>query len=320
MPDKPLILITGANGFVGRAVRKELEKRDFPYRSVVRSGAQDDELALGDFDEGTDWSNVLDGCSTVLHLAARAHVLHETAPDALEKFRKTNVDGTINLARSAARSGVKRFVYVSSIGVNGVSTDGETRFAEDDPPNPHNAYAWSKWEAECALRNIEAETGLEVVIVRPPLVYGAAAPGNFALMVNALKRGMPLPLASIANLRSLIYIDNLTDALILCALHPSASGNLYLVADSEETSTADLTRHLAVEMGVAARLFPFPASLLRLAGRLTGRANTVERLMDSLRIDSAKIRRELGWRPPYTLREGLVITAKELVRNNEKNI
>jgi nucleoside-diphosphate-sugar epimerase len=320
MPDKPQILVTGASGFVGRALCRQLARRDFSYRPVVRSSGRDGEFALGSFDENTDWSHVLDGCSAVIHLAARAHVLRETATEALEEFRKTNVHATVNLAKSAAHSGVKRLVYVSSIGVNGISTTLETPFTEYDSPNPHNDYAQSKWEAECALRNIEAETGLEVVIVRPPLVYGVDAPGNFALMVSALRRGVPLPFLSIENSRSLLYVDNLVDALLLCASHPAAGGNTFLVADSEETSTPALLRHLADGMGVPARLFSFPSGLLRLAGKLTGRANAVDRLLDSLRVDSGKIRRELGWRPPYTLQEGLDVTARELVQKNEKNI
>lgn len=314
------ILVTGANGFVGRALCRELAQRSVQYRAVVRDRAQNGEIALGDFDERTDWAKAIEGCTAVIHLANRAHILHETAENALDEFRRTNVKATINLARSAASGGANRFVYVSSIGVNGVTTPRHKPFLESDVPNPCNDYARSKWEAECALREIEAQTGLDVVIVRPPLVYGGDAPGNFALMVHALRRGMPLPFGSIENARSFVYVRNLTDALILCASHRGAAGNTFLVADNEEISTTDLLRQLANAMHIHARLFPCPTTLLRLAAKLAGRTDMVSRLLDSLRVDNDKIRRELGWRPPYTLQQGLADTAREIVQNNEKSI
>lgn len=315
-----LTLVTGANGFVGSALCKELAKRGIPHRRVVRGAGMEGDFSLGSFDEKTDWADALHDCTTVIHLAARAHVLHEAASDSLEAFRKTNLHATVNLARSAARNGVRRFVYISSIGVNGICTSRDAAFTEEDIAHPHNEYAQSKWEAECALRAIETETGLEVVVVRPPLVYGANAPGNFALMVKALKRGLPLPFASVENLRSLIYVENLVDALILCARHSNAAGHTYVLADNEQISTANLLRELGNSMHMSARLFSCPPWLLRVLGTLTGRANTVDRLLDSLRIDSRKIQRELGWKPPFRLQEGVCITAKELLQKDEKNI
>lgn len=245
----------------------------------------------------------------VTHLAARVHVMHDEASDPLEEFRKVNVAGTENLARQAAKAGVKRLVYVSSIKVNGEATREGGKFSECDMPSPQDPYGISKCEAEQVLHCVAKETGLEIVIVRPPLVYGPGVKGNFAQMLKVLARGIPLPLASVDNKRSLVYVGNLVDALILCATHPAAVGQTYLVNDGEDISTSDLLRRLSVEMGHPARLFPCPKALLKLAGLLTGRADQVERLLGSLQVDSSKIRRELGWQPPYALEQGLRVTA-----------
>ncbi|MDZ4202892.1 MAG: NAD-dependent epimerase/dehydratase family protein [Gallionella sp.] len=304
------ILVTGASGFVGQVVCAELSHRGYAVTGVSRDiGKLDSRICtavqIGAIDADTDWSGVLDGMGCVVHLAARAHILHEDAADPLDSFRHTNVRGTERLARSAAAAGVKRLVYVSSIGVNGLATRAGARFAETDPPAPHNDYSLSKWEAEQVLAQVSTETGLQVVVVRPPLVYGEGAPGNFALMVKILRRGLPLPLASVKNQRDLIYVGNLADALISCASHPAAAGQTYLVCDGEPVSTPELLRQLAGAMGVPSRVFPFPPALLKLAGTLTGQSAPVERLLGSLQIDSGKIRRELGWHPPYTLQQGL---------------
>ncbi|MDD4929271.1 MAG: SDR family oxidoreductase [Gallionella sp.] len=306
-------LVTGANGFVGRALCVELHERGFAVRAAVRSanaGLDDCEREIvGAIDGKTDWSAALSCVDTVIHLAARVHVMHDDSADPLAEFCKVNVAGTERLARSAAAVGVKRFVYVSSIKVNGEATDGVRRFSETDIPDPQDPYGVSKWEAEQALHRVAKETGLEVVMVRPPLVYGAGVKGNFAQMLKVLAKGIPLPLASVENLRSLIYVGNLADALILCATHPAAAGQTYLVSDGEDVSTPDLLRQLGGAMGHPARLLPFPQALLKLAGRMTGRADQVERLSGSLQVDSSKIRRELNWTPPYTLAQGLTATA-----------
>jgi nucleoside-diphosphate-sugar epimerase len=231
--------------------------------------------------------------------------MRDDSSDQLVEFRRINTAGTENLARSAAAGGVKRLVYVSSIGVNGLFTNGDARFSELDVPAPHNPYAVSKWEAEQALNTVQQQTGLEVVVVRPPLVYGARAPGNFAQMLKAVAFGVPLPLGSVRNKRDLIYVGNLADALIACATHPEAAGQTYLVCDGEAVSTPGLLRRLAEEMNVPSRVFPFPPALLKIAGRLTGKSAQVERLLGSLQVDSGKICRELNWMPPYTLSQGL---------------
>lgn len=309
------LLITGANGFIGSALCTEALKRGHAVRAALRnpegfdiSGC--DVVSVPNIAADTGWAEALRGVEAVIHLAARVHVMREVAADPLAEFRKVNLHGTINLAEQAARAGVKRFVYVSSIGVNGLFTSGDDRFSELDVPTPHNSYAISKWEAEQALNMIQQETSLEVAAVRPPLVYGAGAPGNFAQMLKVLAKGIPLPLASVHNLRSLIYVGNLVDALIACATHPAAAGQTYLVSDGDDVSTPELLHRLGSAMGKPARLLPFPPALLKFAGKLIGKAGQVERLLGSLQIDSGKIRRELGWTPPYTLQQGLQATAE----------
>lgn len=309
--DMRLVLITGANGFVGHAMCAEMAMRGFPVRALVRNGAKCAlpsacEIArISSLSYRPELEHVLNGVETVIHLAARVHVMQEHATNRLEEFRKVNVAGTEHLARVAVACGVKRFVFVSSVKVNGEVTQKNVCFSEADEPLPQDPYGVSKWEAEQALHRVAAETGLEVVIVRPPLVYGANVKGNFATMLKVLRRGIPLPLASVLNLRSLVYVENLVDALITCARHPAAAGQTYLVSDGEDVSTPDLLRSLGDALGRPARLLPCPVALLQLGARLLGKSGQIERLLGSLRLDSSKIRRELGWQPPYSLQQGL---------------
>lgn len=306
------MLVTGANGFVGSYLCSEMINRGTRVRVALRTSNSKQKAfefsVVGQIDEQTNWTEALSGVDVVIHLAARVHVMQDESSDPLAEFRKVNVAGTENLARQVARAGVKRFVYVSSIKVNGEATDGVSKFTESDAPNPQDSYGISKWEAEQALHRVSAETGLEVVIVRPPLVYGAGVKGNFAQMLKVLAKGIPLPFASVHNRRSLVYVANLVDALILCATHPAAVGQTYLVSDGEDVSTPDLLRQLGGAMGHPARLIPCPQALLRLGGRMTGKADQVDRLLGSLQVDSGKIRRELGWMPPYTVSRGLQVT------------
>lgn len=311
------VLVTGANGFVGRSVCARLLKAGHVVRVAIRHSANFDvpgcnSIHIPNIDADTDWTAALAEVTTVIHLAARAHVMRDDASDPQEEFRRVNVAGTERLALAAVASGVKRLVYVSSIGVNGLESAVGKVFSEMDRPCPHNAYAISKWEAEQSLLRLSEITGLEVVIVRPPLVYGPDAPGNFAQMIKVVAKNIPLPLASARNLRSLIYVENLADALILCATHPAAVGQTYLVSDGDDISTPDLLRQLG-----AARLLPCPLALLKLAGRLIGRGEQIERLLGSLRVDSGKIRRELNWSPPYTLQEGLRKTGASFAINSK---
>jgi nucleoside-diphosphate-sugar epimerase len=307
------VLVTGANGFVGRQLCAELIRREYPVKAAVRTpdglNAVEQAAVVGQIDGRTDWTQALDGVDVVIHLAARVHVMKEAAADPLAEFRKVNVQGTEHLARQAASAGVKRLVYVSSIKVNGEETTGRLSYTEQDEPMPQDPYGVSKWETEQVLHRVAAETRLEIVVVRPPLVYGPNVKGNFAQMLKALRYGVPLPLASVHNQRSLVYVGNLVDALIVCAGHPEAAGQTYLVSDGEDVSTPELLRQLGSAIGHPARLLPCPAALLKLAGRLVGRSDQMDRLLGSLQVDSGKIRRKLNWTPPYSLQQGLSATA-----------
>jgi nucleoside-diphosphate-sugar epimerase len=245
----------------------------------------------------------------VVHLAARVHVMNDTAADPLAEFRRTNTAGTEHLARCAAAAGVKRLVFVSTIKVNGEETR-DRPFIESDPACPGDPYGISKWEAEQVLARVAADTGLEYVILRPPLVYGPGVKGNFLKLLSAIERGVPLPLAAIANRRSLLYLGNLVDALILAATHSLAAGKTFLVSDGQDVSSPELILRLAKEMDAPGRLLHCPRSLLRLGGRLLGRADAVSRLVESLQVDSSAIRSELGWEPPFSLEDGLKATAE----------
>lgn len=307
------VLVSGANGFVGRVLTSTLELRGYKVYSAVRTTIgtiHANDRVVGSITRSTDWSGPLKNVDVVVHLAARVHVMHENAISPLEEFRKVNVEGTEHLARSAAAAGVKRLVYVSSIKVNGEETLRGVAFNELDESAPQDPYGISKWEAELALHRVAKETGLEVVIVRPPLVYGAGVKGNFVQMLKVLAKRVPLPFASVVNQRSLVYVGNLVDALIVCATHPAATGQTYLVSDGEDVSTPDLLRHLGFAMGRPARLFSFPPKFLIWAAASVGKAEQLKRLTGSLQVDSGKIRRELNWTPPYSLQQGLQATAE----------
>ena len=235
--------------------------------------------------------------------------MEDMAADPLAEFLKVNAQGTANLARQAAAAGGKRLVDVSSIKGNGEQTSETQPFAESDPPDPQDAYAVSKWQAEQALHGIAHETGLEVVIVRTPLVYGPGVKGNFIRLLAAVDKGIPMPLAGVRNKRSLIYLDTLAGALILCASHPAAAGKTYLVRDGEDVSMPELVRQIAAGLGKSARLFPLPVGLLRGLGGLFGKLESIERMTSSLRVNDDLIRRELGWKPAFTLQQGLQATA-----------
>lgn len=318
---KPLLLITGANGFVGRALCKEALAHGFQIRGATRKKSQlgngIHNVIVGDVDDATDWIDAIKDIEVVIHLAARVHVMHDTVVDPLAEFRKINLLGTEHLARTAAACGVKRFIYVSSIKVNGEETTDDHAYSESDQPMPQDFYGLSKWEAEQVLYRISQETGLEVVIIRPPLIYGPNVKGNFAQMLNIVSRGIPLPFGSVKNQRDLIYVGNLVDVLITCATNPVAAGKTYLVSDGEAISTPDLLRHLANAMDISSRVFLFPPSLLKLIGKMTGKAGQMARLLGCLQVDSGKIRRELNWKPPYTLIEGLQKTVAANSKNNQ---
>ena len=300
-------LVTGATGFVGRAVCTELAQRKHDVRRLARSlaGSDGGYFELGDIGPSTNWLGALEGVDAVVHLAARVHIMRERVGNPLEEFRKVNVSGTKHLARVAAASGTKRFVFVSTIGVNGVHTAPRKPFSETDKPNPHNAYALSKWEAEQGLLRVADETGMEVVIIRPPLVYGFAAPGNFASLMRAVHRGWPLPLGAVHNQRSLVALDNLVDFIVSCLSHPQAANQTFLVSAGQDLSTTELVRGLARAAGVPARLLPVPVWALQAGASLLGKGDAVQRLCGNLQVDISKARSLLGWNPPVLLDEGL---------------
>ncbi len=308
------VLVTGASGFVGRAVVGRLLRDSFGVRAAVRThpeavpaGAH----AFGGLElgGGPGWSAALDSVDAVIHCAARVHVIRDAATHALTEFRRVNVEGTLALASQAAVAGVKRFVFVSSIGVNGAETFARA-FQADDVPAPHSPYAQSKFEAERALRELADRTGLELVVVRPPLVYGPDAPGNFGILMRALHRGVPLPFACVRNARSLVALDNLADLLLRSVSHPAAAGQTFLVSDGEDVSTPMLLRRAATALGSRARLLPVPVALLRGSARLLGQATAMQSLCASLQVNIEPTRARLGWAPLFTLDQALADAAR----------
>ena len=306
------ILLTGGSGFIGRPLADKLYESKMPFliatRTIKLDVSNHNTFYVGDIDGLTQWGSALTGISDVIHLAARVHVTKEMSPDAFTAFRAVNTAGTFNLARQAAALGVKRFIFISTIKVNGEGRN--TPYLESDLPAPKDAYAVSKCEAERGLWAISAETGMEVVVLRIPLVYGPSVGANFFQLFKAIDQGWPLPLGGINNRRSLLYIDNLVNA-ILCALkHPKAANQLFLLSDGQDVSTSQLVTCLAQALGKQTRMFSVPERLLRSVAAFVGNSTAVDRLVGSLYLDSTKIQSELGWSPPFTLQEGLQATAK----------
>ena len=305
-----MILVTGATGFVGRSLVTKLASDGHDTRACVRhdtavmpDGVQ--AWQVGDLTGEVDWRPTLGGIEIVVHAAARVHVMDEIAADALSEFRRVNVAGTLNLARQAATAGVQRFVFISSIKVNGEATQPGHPFTADEAPAPQDAYGLSKMEAEQGLREIAAETGMEFVIIRPPLVYGPGVKANFSAMMRWLRRGVPLPLGAIHNQRSLVALDNLVDLVVTCLRHPAAANQTFLVSDGEDVSTTELLRRMGQAINCPARLIPVAASWLEQAAALIGKRNMAQRLCGSLQVDIQKTRQLLGWSPPVTLDQGL---------------
>ena len=304
-------LVTGANGFVGLAVLQRLSAMSGVQAigSVRRADACTNTgtpvAIVGDLTAQTDWSLALIGCDVIVHAAARVHVMHDTEADPLMAFRAVNVEGTVNLARQAAAAGVKRFVFISSVKVNGEGTLPGRAFTQSDKPDPQDAYGVSKLEAEQALRQLAAETGMDVVIIRPPLVYGPGVKANFAALTRAAQRGLPLPLGAVHNQRSLVALDNLVDFIVTCITHPKAANQTFLVSDGQDLSTTELVRGMARAAGVSARLLPVPVWALQAAGNLLGKGDAVQRLCGNLQVDISKARELLGWVPVVSVEEGL---------------
>jgi nucleoside-diphosphate-sugar epimerase len=307
------VLVTGANGFLGRPLCAYLTERGHSVAAAVRSRAAgvvaaSETLVTGDLSASPDLREVLAGVEAVVHLAGRAHVMRDTSVDPEAAFHRANVDATAHLAHQAAAAGVRRLVFLSSVKVNGERTFDQP-FREADPPAPEDAYGRSKWEAEQALGEVALANGLEPVVIRPPLVYGPGVKGNFLRLLKLADKALPLPLASVRNQRSLVSVWNLCSLIEVCLFHPAAAGETFLASDQQDLSTPDLIRALSAGLGRPSRLLPVPPALIRGAGRLLGRAALVARLLDSLRVDSAKATRLLGWRPTVSVSEGLLRTA-----------
>lgn len=313
-----MILVTGANGFVGQALCEELQIRNRKHKGVVRkidSEKSKQYFAIGNIDSDTDWSNTLIGVECVIHCAARTHIMHEKNKNTLEAYRTINVEGTRQLAIQAASSGVKRLIYISSIKVNGEGVNipskkksisaSRRKITHMDAPTPKDSYSLSKWEAEQLLWDISTKTGLEVVIIRPPLVYGPRVKGNLSRLLKLIHLGIPLPFGFIKNKRSLIGLDNLIDLLIHCVDHPSASGRTFLVSDDEDISTPDLLHYIAKGLGRSVRLLPVPVPILYFLGIIIGKREEIDRLTGSFQIDSYYTRKTLGWFPDVSVEEGL---------------
>lgn len=309
------VLLTGATGFVGQALCMRLLQQ--PHTQLLAAMRAEPHVELpggvtpvvfGDLAEAAmPWPD-LDGVSVVIHLAARAHVMHEMLADPLAEYRRVNVQGTANLAQQAAQAGVRRFVFLSSVKVNGEATQEGRPFTVDDAPAPQDAYGLSKHEAEQAMWQVARDTGMEVVIIRPPLVYGPGVKGNFARMVQWVRQGVPLPLGAVHNRRSLVALDNLVDFIALCARperSPQAANQTFLVSDGDDVSTTELLRRVAQAYGVPPRLLPVPVGLMRGAARLLGKAALADRLLGSLQVDASKARDLLGWTPPVTMQAQL---------------
>jgi len=310
-------LVTGASGFIGRQLCAGLATDGHSLRMSLHLPPSGDDPLLrfgatvvsGDIDGITDWSPALAGVTTVVHLANRAHVMHEKASDPLARYRRINVDGTRHLAEQAAAAGVRRLIYPSSVKVMGEATAHEP-FRDGDKPAPCDPYALSKWEAELELQQVAAATGLEVTVLRSPLVYGPGVGANFLQLMRCVAKGIPLPLAAIDNRRSMIYVGNFADAIRTCIEHPQAAGKTYLISDGAPLSTADLVVQLARAFDVPDRSWPLPPALLNRIASLFGKEETMRRLTVSLEVDDSAIRRELGWAPRYTLGESLRQTAE----------
>lgn len=305
-----MILLTGASGFVGTAVLKTGQQRGLNispvYRSLDSARRQPYAALMSELDDAADWSQALLDVDVVIHAAARAHVMREEALDPLAEYRRVNVEGTLNLARQAAAANVRRFVFISSIKVNGEATPPGRPFTADDTPAPEDAYGLSKAEAEAKLNQVALETGMEVTIIRPPLIYGPGVKGNFASLINWVGSGLPLPLGAVTdNRRSLVGLDNLVDLILTCASHPKAANQTFLVSDGEDLSTTDLLRKISKALGQPTSLLWVPTGVIALMAGLLGKKVVSQRLLSSLQVDIHKTCDLLNWKPSVSVDEGL---------------
>jgi nucleoside-diphosphate-sugar epimerase len=306
-----IVAVTGANGFVGGALCRTLLERNIAVRALTRSSNSGDAAhAVGDLGPETNWGRRLQGVDCVVHCAARVHMLNDDDPAPLQAFRRVNVEGSRSLALAAAAAGVRRLVFVSSLKVHGEHTAPGHPFSSDLPPQPEDAYGISKWEAEQALQEVCSKTGVELVVVRPPLVYGPGVRANFLRLMQLVAGGWPLPFGAVDNRRSLLALGNLTDLLQVCTTHPGAAGQVFLASDDHDLSTPDLIRRIARSMNRPARLWPVPVPWLRAAGQLAGRSPQIERLIGSLQVNIGHTKQVLGWTPRLTVDQAMLLAAQ----------
>lgn len=313
-------LVTGANGFVGSALVQACHDRGIGVRAAVRDGTKrapsiSEVASVGQVDGDTDWSKALRDVDVVIHAAARVHIMQDNSGNPLSEFRRTNVDGSVNLARQAAASGVRRLVFLSSVKVNGEHTDGRLPFSEEGVASPEDAYGISKHEAELGLRQVSSETDLEVVIIRPPLVYGPGVKGNFRNLLRVADTVLPLPFGAIHNRRSMVYLGNLVDFTLKAAEHPLAANQTFLISDGEDLSTTELFQLARRGLGRPSRLIPVPPSLFRVLGKLARKNDVVGRLLGSLQVDSTKAHQLLRWTAPFSSKYGLSDTTHWFRKN-----
>ena len=309
-------LVTGANGFVGESLCAEMRQKGRAVVEAVRFKTalidNSERTLVGSINGTTDWSVALRDIDVVIHLAARVHVMDDKVVDPLANFRIVNVDGTLNLARQAAQAGIRRFIFISSIKVNGEHTLMGKPFIESDAANPQDAYGISKFEAEQGLLLIAQQTGMEVVIIRPPLIYGLGVKANFASLMRAVKSRVPLPFGAIYNKRSFVYVGNLVSLILRCIDHPAAANQTFLVSDGHDISTTELLRECALALGVKPRLLPVPQRLIEVCASIIGKRDVAQRLCGNLQVDISKARNLLNWTPPISVADGLKATASGL--------
>lgn len=304
------VLLTGGSGFVGRALAARLLNTGYRLATVSRSSkgvSESQHFQISQLDGGTDWTDILLTArpDVVIHTAARVHQMNDQSDDPLQAFRQVNTQGTVKLARQAAASGVKRFIFISTIKVNGETTDNRAPFSHLDPHSPQDPYAISKSEAELQLQQLAQDSGMEVVIIRPPLVYGPGVKANFAAMLGLARKNLPLPLGAVHNSRSLVALDNLVDLITTCANHPKAANQVFLSSDDCDVSTAELLRMMTRAAGKRPLLLPVPVSWLRLIAKLAGKQAVVDRLCGNLQLDISHTKQVLGWQPVVTLEQGI---------------